>query len=428
MNDSLDTSTSSAITRLPTELLSTIFTYVAPVREWYWDVLADEWTILPLVCQRWRDTAEPFLYRRIDFRETTNNISIIQRQISILRQTLDRRPQLGSHVRTLGLHIRTTDPETWHKLTHIVGRCHRLRWFTIEADFGPHLAVLVRTIPTFPLDRLDLAWFATRPSLEVMLHMAHIPTLQWLTLEALDRHNLPTPRAIWPEDEDEDNVLTSPPASSNIGIAAYRAELPLWIIERIVSWAVGLKSLWLTDVRYSAYGHEYTARAVERMLRTQRTSLTDLQLGILADDDDHLLDLSDFPALDSLRLSAWDTLKRVPASIVQRKLGSPHLRELILSFDMEDHTHCAYTDFDTAEVEWIRDFLGTPNRLESMMIEFWPICPEGVKLAFWPWDRLEEAAGLAGEVGVVLEYSMAPYEREELENPGDWDELYGHMW
>lgn len=169
--------------KLPNELLADIFGYVLANDDSEDDDEQDKWLRLFLVCKRWRDVAEPFLYRRLYHRlELGNGSRSDELAIDQWIEMLESRTRLCHYPRSSKITLRRSDETICAKVTKIVTYCRQIRELDLYAELEPNLSSLLHQIETLPLTHFRLCGPNGDPSVDTIFKYFDIPSLRHMTL------------------------------------------------------------------------------------------------------------------------------------------------------------------------------------------------------------------------------------------------------
>jgi hypothetical protein len=204
---------------------------------------------------------------------------------------------------------------------------------------------------------------------------------------------------------------------------------PAIVSEHILRWPARLVNLSLTWLTHSTGYRYYTTETVQRLLNLHRKSLKRITLGMIMGGRTGMPDFSNFPCLEKLSMSAYNVMGSRPGSetpaTAMRKLSTPSLSYLMMSFSLEDqHTESA-SHFCSDQVRWIEEFanlkkLNYPaSRLARISIMFDPSADPtwDSEENTWPWEHLEQAKQAAAGLGLSLDYGNPPWSKDE------WDSI-----
>jgi hypothetical protein len=149
-----------------------------------------------------------------------------------------------------------------------------------------------------------------------------------------------------------------------------------------------------------------------------------------------MLDFSEFPSLEDLSMSAYNTIQFETPSVTLRKLAAPKLQRFTVDFFKETQYLEGRSHFGEEQVRWMQEFASLKrkefpfSRLDKVVIVFnldewhepewfrwenvWRFNPwsiargskevNDVRYPTWPWEHLQQARECIARYGLDLQY------------------------
>ena len=400
---------------MPDELLCRTLGYLAPARTPNTGFDYNPCLPISLVCRRWERLYSSFLYRNIDLGYFGwRNL----RRIRQLEATLRQRPDLCDAVRMVGFQHSQPRDATCEIIADILSYSKGLCNLELHTKLTQSTWKILNAAKRAPLARLKLSGSEGGPSLQMILKHFSLPTLKEVSFNGSGLGNEDEPGADISFDatQQELDLLLSSASPCNVTtMELIEPSAPTHVTKSFLQWPARLTSLTMRSCSYW-----YTVDAVQEMLDDHRHTLQHISLPELAPGFNILPDFSSFTSLESLQIHGHNLFAE-PSCAAAAQLAAPRLRHLRISFDTEDQHETSYTDFESDQVDWLKDFVSyitpTTHTLETVFVEFDP----GVSIsdlnwfdfATWPWSYIDQAVGLFAGHNVTMTFTQPRYSRKE---------------
>lgn len=420
------------ILRLPNELLSQIFAIaIAYDRNEFKLRIYKTALSLSIICRRFHPLVQPLLYKHISL---GNFVGFVPPKLPAKRfyRTIKSNPSLQLLCERLDIHVDTIRPDLkaddfllanailpWLRNVRIL----HLHGGFDHADSWPMLFNAICHMPL--IEDLSL-------SRETFVGPSLIRISSELELRRLRRLSLSGAMG------GEENSTTSQfqPLPSFVRTdwkrTATLAELYLHgiecrpgILQEFLTWPAALERFTLYGLSCSlARSYDwYDFTAMEAVLRTQRHSLRNIRLGALKRDT-RFPNLSDFPNLEELWLSAYD-FPSSPKEAAER-LANGRLRILSIDYNFEREDSVPIQNFGIEQVRYIQSLAFYASSLKvplrAICIKFSP-CPDyaGNRIydGAYPWDLMDELREGVKQYGIEIFYNSPTISREDFKRKSE---------
>jgi hypothetical protein len=380
----------------------------------------------------------PWLYHELGFlcKPESGPGSRFRRILAILTA----RPHLYRHVRIINFHFNDNPKLAFQDLANHLEKFTGLRTVTFSSCYPEESRCLLEAMRRVPmLEDLTLRGVSATVSIQIVLQNFLLPSLKRLKLSRYGVSNSSTeiaaPDRNWNGDPPPLSLTQTeleqllPPAQYHTGnVVSMEFEAPTAsfnITEHLLRWPtqlveLSIASLWY-DSPYTRGGPINTREVVQRLLSVHQQSLKRIRLGMILCGGTGMPDFSEFPNLETLSMSAYNTIQFETPSVMLQKLAAPKLQCFTIDFFAESRDLQERSNFGEEQVQWMQDFaslkqeLFPSSMLDRVVIVFnpdqspalfrsenlWWINPWRIargskevnymRHAPWPWEHLQQA-------------------------------------
>ena len=418
-----------------------------PTRDWRPEQEKSTTRAILMVCRRWHQLCEPFLYRRVElnlsggktnpawlnFTVSEGSEALYKDPVATLHKVfanLYRLPHLRALTREISIYPgETISEDVWQMI-------QLLRWWSPQLQsVGFHgssvhdkeCRPLFFHLAKLPLRHLSLSYI----SLSFMLKYFQYTGLRHLKLD----------RSTWTADRDQmsighrpvvgnqlyswhDEVHLPPDRCSTSAIETITIYMPEHhpdALNSLFRWPAALQTIHITSLMHSTYRKHWAPEAIQSFLALQENSVRSITIGIMSTPALFPYDnvntasiprLYSFTQLEHLTLNEFNIFAVNALAAVER-LVAPRLRCLTIDFSSEDQHGTPFTAVDVAKSEWLLNFAkisnGNGSNLQRIHLDFRPEEPDGGDPNHpayeWPWRKLQVMAEEMNEFKVQLTWA-----------------------
>lgn len=422
-----------SIASLPDELLSQVLGYCnssLTYRETQLQLL--------LVCKRWRQSQEPFLYHTLNLgydMDFGHRGCVDSTRRGNLLHMLRKNQHLAGYVRKLKFTLFYPDEKRRRFLAEIIDMCPQTRSFCLRSDWPSTMRPILDASSS--LRRLETLKLS--PSNGTLCPKMIIQQYMRSTFHTIDvsRFGLGNCKTLGPPSQQyfdgqslEDLSLLADMNSSPITTAVLaQPEIPPFVIEIFLRWPEALVSLTLERLGYSSYRDMYTRGAIQGILDVHRTTLDHISISLMIEGRVGIPDFSKFSLLKHLTLHNRNLLIETPEGGAYR-LTTPCLHSLTVLWKTEANQQVSWSEYGSDHAEWFIHFAacksssGMLDKLENVYMDFYPVLGpvdgpsiNGVQWRVtrnitWPWAFMEQTQRAFEEQGIKMSYPTPKWSKE----------------
>ena len=311
--------------------------------------------------------------------------------------------------------------------------CTALRKVSLHIDWSKDTWAIIHATSNLPeLQTLSLSGPDGGVALQTIFKYINQSSLRHMRLSRYGFSDGDKPMAVWRPTAPSSQMVLDKLSASAGKHSSRVTELSLsdpsaipGATEILVRRSARLEKLTMKMLKHTSFAGHYTVDAIQRILDVHRASLRHITIGIIPLAYHPIPDLSAFPSLCRLHLSAFDVFAETPAA-AQKKVSAPCLEQLILDFNTEDQHKVNWREFNKTNVDWLDEFAthykvmqNLENKLHTIVVEFSPECwgygdeVEILGTSKWPWEYLIQARDMLSKHEMTLKWNEPCLTREE---------------
>ena len=427
------------ISRLPDELYIRVFEHLPPPGGLSKSSRDGKCLRYLRVSRRWRRLYETILYRNIDLPHDWRSVVRLKQ----LARSFEERPHLADYVRVVQLCMSKPNKMETLYMTDIVSRCRLLQDFSGLTPFSPLIWPVINVVRSLPyLQKLRILGEEERVPIQTLLKLFEMPMLaevHFLNFGidiGADRCGTISSQSAkstlsYNRDADDNTQTIRDTRYHNVTTLILAGpRMQPQALKPLIQQPAHLTSISIDSLGTSDYGSQYDLETVQGLLDIHRSSLQHISLGAISSHDGqkNTIDLSKYPVLQTLQLSAQDFFCTLP-SMAFAKLTPPSLRHIEVTYVGENEHDDRPSDVGIETVHWLEEFAshkasassnkaGASTKLDSIFMDF--LCSgyyQREEDSTWPWDYLIQALKYLAPHGIKLRFSKPSCSRKR------WNEL-----